>query len=86
MARVSVNILGLLRLNTGLHSFDADAAKVSDLFPTVLGKARALNPNTTASIADAKNSIVLVNNAPARKTTKLKDGDIVFLMSPVCGG
>lgn len=86
MAHVNVKLLGMFRLNTGLHQLEADAVRVKDLFPILLAQARELKPETTISQADIDGCIILVNGAQCKKNTKLVDGDTVHLMSPVCGG
>ena len=86
MAHVNVILLGLFRLDTGLHELELEAGKVKDLYPLLLQKAREANPQTTVTQADVNGCIVLVNGRSARKSTRLSDGDTVHLMSPVCGG
>lgn len=86
MAHVNVVLLGMFRLDTGLHEIEADAERVKDLYPILLQKARELNPKTTISAADIDGCIVLINGKQSRKGSKLSDGDTVHLMSPVCGG
>ncbi len=86
MAHVNVKLLGLLRLDTGLHELEANAARVRDLYPVLLEKAREAKPDTTITSADIDGCIVLVNGAQCNKNTKLENDDTVYLMSPVCGG
>ena len=86
MANVHVKVLGLLRLDTGLRELDAEADRVSDLYPVLLGRARELNPQTTVTAADINGCIILVDGKQVKKGARLHDGDTVFLMSPVCGG
>lgn len=83
---VQVKLFGLIRLDTGLKELRADAASVKDLYPVLLREAKRANPATTISAKDIDGCIVLVNNRQCSKHTKLKDGDTVMLMSPVCGG
>ena len=86
MAQVNVILLGLFRLDTGLHELQLEAGKVKDLYPQLLQKARENKPETTVTQADLNGCVALVNGKPARKGTKLAQGDTVHLMSPVCGG
>ena len=86
MAQVNVVALGLFRLDTGIHELQMEARKVKDLYPQLLREARRVKPDTTVTQADLNGCIVLVNGKPARKGTKLAEGDTVHLMSPVCGG
>ena len=86
MAQVHVKLLGLFRLDTGLRELDAQAERVKDLYPVLLAKARELNPSTTITAGDVDGCIVLVNGKQCKKGTRLREGDEVYLMSPVCGG
>lgn len=86
MAQVHVKLLGLFRLDTGLHEVEAQARRVKDLYPILLAKAREANPETTVTRADIDGCVILVNGKQSKKGTKLTDGDTVHLMSPVCGG
>lgn len=86
MARVKVKLLGMFRLDTGIHELEATVSSVKDLYPVLLAKARELNPETTISAADIDGCVVLVNGRQCKKNTKLSSGDEVYLMSPVCGG
>ena len=86
MARVNVILLGLLRLDTGLHELELDAERIKDLYPMLLKKAHECNPKTTVTQADVNGCVALVNGRAVKKSTKLSDGDTVHLMSPVCGG
>ena len=83
---IQVKIFGLLRLDTGLKELRANAKTVSDLYPLILQEAKKLNPATTVSAKDIDGCIVVVNDVQKNKHAKLKDGDVVMLMSPVCGG
>ena len=86
MAHVSVKLLGMFRLDTGLHELEADAESVKDLYPILLAKAREAKPGTQIKAADIDGCIILIDGKQCRKYTKLEDGQTVYLMSPVCGG
>ena len=86
MAHVNVKLLGMFRLDTGLHELEADAETVRDLYPVLLEKAREINPETKISAKDIDGCIVLVNGVQCKKSATLAEGDTVHLMSPVCGG
>ncbi len=83
---VQVHIFGLLRLDTGLKDISAEAGSVRELYPLILEEAKKLNPGTKVTAADLNGCIVMINGEPARKRSRLRDGDDVMLMSPVCGG
>jgi len=83
---VKVKLFGLFRLDTGIKELEANASSVSELYPVLLEKAKELNPSTKICSKDIDGCIVLINGVQSKKTSKLKDGDTVYLMSPVCGG
>ena len=49
-------------------------------------KKKKVNPTTMITAADIDGCIVVINGKQRKKNSKLRDGDTVFLMSPVCGG
>ena len=83
---VKVKLFGTFRLDTGLKELDAEASSVKDLYPILLEEAKKVNPTTMITAADIDGCIVVINGKQRKKNSKLKDGDTVFLMSPVCGG
>ena len=83
---VQIKLFGLIRLDTGLKELRADVSSVKEIYPLLLREAKRANPSTTVSAKDIDGCIVLVNNVQTNKHAKLKDGDTVMLMSPVCGG
>ena len=86
MAQVHVKVLGMVRLNTGLHELDAEVERVHDLYPLLLEKAREIKPDMAVTKADLEGCIVLINQKQIKKNVKLSDGDTVYLMTPVVGG
>lgn len=83
---VNVKLFGLFRLDTGLKELQLEAASVKELYPLLLAEARKNKPGTAVSAADIDGCIIMINGKQGKKTSKLKDGDEVMLMSPVCGG
>lgn len=83
---VHVKLFGLLRLDTGLRELNAQAESVKALYPAVLAAAKEANPATKITAADIDGCIVIINGKQSRKSSRLADGDEVWLMSPVCGG
>jgi len=59
---------------------------VKELYPLLLDAARKAKPDTTVTAKDIDGCIVVINGVQKKKTSKLRDGDQVMLMSPVCGG
>ena len=43
-------------------------------------------PSTTVTAKDVDGCVILINGKQGKKSSRLKDGDQVLLMSPVCGG
>ncbi|MBO4818601.1 MAG: MoaD/ThiS family protein [Firmicutes bacterium] len=83
---VSVELFGLFRLDTGIKKMEADVSTVKELYPLLLAEAKRLDPKTGITAKDMDGCIVVVNGKQSNKRAKLKDGDKVMLMSPVCGG
>ena len=83
---VHVKLFGLLRLDTGLKELTAEADSVRALYPVLLAEARRANPATTITAADIDGCIAVINGKQGKKSSRLTDGDEVWLMSPVCGG
>ena len=83
---VTVKLFGLFRLDTGLKEIKAEASSVKELYPILLDEAKKVNPTTMITTADIDGCIVVINGKQSKKNSKLRDGDTVFLMSPVCGG
>lgn len=83
---VHVKLFGLLRLDTGLKELSAEAGSVGALYPVLLAAAKRANPETKITAADIDGCIVVINGRQSKKSSRLSDGDEVWLMSPVCGG
>ena len=83
---VHVKLFGLLRLDTGLKELNVEAASVRALYPMVLEAAKQANPTTKITAADIDGCIAVINGQQGKKSSRLSDGDEVWLMSPVCGG
>jgi len=88
---IKVELFGLFRLDTGIKEFELDETKqhvscVRDLYPILLAKAKEINPTTKITAKDIDGCIIIINDKQTKKSAKLKDGDRVQLMSPVCGG
>ncbi len=84
---IKVKLLGLFRLDTGIKELEIEnVSNVKALYPLLLQEAKKVNPTTTITSKDIDGCIVLVNGVQGKKTSKIKDGDEVYLMSPVCGG
>lgn len=83
---VTVKLFGLFRLDTGLKELQMEASSVKELYPLLLAEAKKQNPLTKVTAEDIDGCIVFVNGTQCTKRARLRDGDEVLLMSPVCGG
>ena len=83
---VKVKLFGLFRLDTGLKEVCLEAGSVRELYPLLLAEAKKAKPETRVTAKDIDGCIVMINGKAAKKSSKLRDGDEVMLMSPVCGG
>ena len=81
---VKVKLFGLLRLDSGVKEFTAEAEKVKDVYDVLIEMARQNGKIITAK--NVGSCAVLVNGQQATKNTKLNDGDQVIFMSMVAGG
>ena len=77
---ITVKLFGLLRLDTGLRELTVEAANIRQLKREIL---RATDRITKENLGGC---VILVNGAPCKPWTKLKDGDQVTLLPPVAGG
>ncbi len=77
---ITVNILGLLRLESGIRTLTLEADTIKQVYDTLLIQSDAITKKKLDGC------VVLINGDQGTKRSKLKDGDIVTLMSPVAGG
>ena len=75
---ITVKLYGLLRIESGIKERQLEAWTVKEVL--------AFLAECGIDKRDLEGCLILVNGAAARKQTKLKDGDLVVLMSPVAGG
>ena len=83
---VTVKLFGLLRLDSGVKQLELEAATVQELYPKLLEALHNARPNSSLTLKDLKACAVAVNESPAKPATKLRDGDIVYLIPPIAGG
>ena len=83
---VEIKLFGLFRLDTGLKELELNANSVKELYPLLLAEAKKAKPDTKVTAADIDGCIIMINGKQGKKSSPLKDGDQVMLMSPVCGG
>ena len=83
---VNVKLFGLLRLDSGVKQLELEAATVRELYPQLLEELSRRAPDCGLTLKDLKACAVAVNECPAKPGTKLRDGDIVYLIPPIAGG
>ena len=77
---ITVKLYGLLRLDSGIRELSLDAKTVPELY------SRLLEHTDRITQTDLEGCVLLVNGKVSSKRTKLADGDVVQLLSPVAGG
>ena len=75
---ITVKLYGLLRLDSGIKERQLEAATVAQILDYLQSQG--------ISRKDLNGAVVLVNGRSAGKRTKVNDGDVVQLLSPVAGG
>ena len=77
---ITVKLYGLLRLDSGIRELSLDAKTVPELY------SRLLEHTDRITKTDLEGCVLLVNGKVSGRKTKLADGDVVQLLSPVAGG
>ncbi len=77
---ITVKLYGLLRLDSGIRELSLDAKTVPELY------SRLPEHSDRITKKDLEGCVLLVNGKAANRRTKLADGDVVQLLSPVAGG
>ena len=75
---ITVKLYGLLRINSGIKERQIEAVSMKDVWNDLM--AQGIDKK------DLNGCIILINQKSANKKSKLTDGDVVQLMSPVAGG
>ena len=95
MARVTVKLFGVLRVDTHLAKEEIDADKLEEIFDLLNRKVDGIyqehkKNNSSLKAPDKlsfKDAVVFVNGKRvAGKHYRLKDGEEIWLMSPASGG
>ena len=75
---ITVKLYGLLRIDSGIRERTIEAASMKEVFSdlTIQGITRR----------ELNGCVILINGKPGNKRSKLYDGDVVQLLSPVAGG
>ena len=75
---ITVKLYGLLRINSGIKERQMDAASMKDVWNDLMMQG--------ISKKELNSCIILINQKSANKKSKLTDGDVVQILSPVAGG
>ena len=75
---ITVKLYGLIRIESGIKEKQLQADTVSEIIDKLIA--------CGISHKDLCSCLFLINGTKANKRSKLKDGDVVMLMSPVAGG
>ena len=95
MAKVTVRLYGVLRVDTHLAKEEIEASKLDDIFVLLNRKVDAIyeeNVKEKPSLEHPeklsfKDAIVYINgDRCSKKNNALKDGDDIWLLSPASGG
>lgn len=75
---ITVKLYGLLRVESGIRERRIEAERAADVLEDLVMQGIPRK--------ELKGCIILVNGKPGNNRTKLTDGDVVQLLSPVAGG
>ena len=86
MAKITVKLYGVIRLDSTLDGAEIEINKLSDIF-TILNESLIHKEEQETKILSFSDLAVFINGERCkRKGHKLSDGDEVWLMSPSGGG
>ncbi|MBQ7542594.1 MAG: MoaD/ThiS family protein [Clostridia bacterium] len=82
MAKVTVKLFGVFRVDTHTPQVEMNADKLKDVFPALQEKLGALD-----SGLQFKDATAYINGESCKKRSRaLQDGDEIWLLSPASGG
>ncbi|MBR5618635.1 MAG: MoaD/ThiS family protein [Clostridia bacterium] len=84
MAKVTVKLFGVYRVDTGTPQVELECGNLKDVFTQLHEK---LGGAQTDSGLQFKDAAVYVGGEPCKKKSRtLRDGDEIWLLSPASGG
>ena len=83
---VSVKLFGTFRLDSGIKELELDVSSIKKLLPLIMDEVKRRDPETELTIKDLKGCIFSLNGKQVGINTKLKDGDVLYLVPAVAGG
>ena len=84
MATVKVKLFGVFRVDTRVAETEIQADKLKDVFGALNDKLGIQKTESGLAFKDA--TVYLNGEACSKKSTALKDGDELWLLSPASGG
>lgn len=95
MAEITVKLFGVFRTDTHLAAEKINVDSIADIFPSLNERSLAVweeKKKTAPSLEKPapvkfKDAVVYINGERVkRKSSKVKDGDEIWVMSPASGG
>ena len=84
MAKVTVKLFGVYRVDTGTKELELECGTLRDVFAALHEKLGGVQMDSGLQFKDAA---VYVGGEPCKKKSrKLTDGDEIWLLSPASGG
>ncbi|MBR0415286.1 MAG: MoaD/ThiS family protein [Clostridia bacterium] len=83
MAKVTVKLFGVYRVDTHIADVEMEAEKLSDIFKQ-LGNMVSEEHKSTIAFSDA--TVFINGERCKKKRQRLQDGDEVWMLSPASGG
>ncbi len=84
MAKVTVKLFGVFRVDTHTQQVELEADKLKDVFSALNEKLGHIQMDSGLQFKDA---VIYLNGESCRKKSqKLADGDEIWLLSPASGG
>ncbi len=83
---VKVKTFGVFRLDVGVNDLEIEASSVKELIGKLPGAIKEKNPAAEVDMKALKGCIIAVNGKQVKSSSKLNDGDSVWLVPAVAGG
>ena len=77
---ITVKLFGLLRLESGIKEIQLEADSMKQVYIALLAQSDIITRK------ELESCVIFINGSSGSKNSKLSDGDVVTLMSPVAGG
>ena len=84
MAKVTVKLFGVFRVDTGTKELQLDCEKLKDVFAQLNEQLGHIQMDSGLQFKDA--AVYIGGEACRKKSRTLKDGDEIWLLSPASGG